>query len=216
MSTTASIPTLSLSEFAHLVSKRHYHFLSQFLHDLEHRVEQHQAEQHAMELDIMNFQHQIAWRFHFHPYGWTPSHIPPPTNHHDPPSHPSSCNEAQAAWLCECHALVDILTRTGKDQSCRRPFNEPPPSPSYETTDMGSRENPIYVFDDANMCCEEEGHFIGDCNREYQFNGRQYMPIPEGINPMMEQTFVVNRDYYQRSYPRLQAKDGKSTTLMDH
>ena len=55
MSTTASIPTLSLSEFAHLVSKQYYHFLSQSLHNLEHRVEWHQAEQHAMELNIMNF-----------------------------------------------------------------------------------------------------------------------------------------------------------------
>ena len=42
------------------------------------------------------------------------------------------------------------------------------------------------------------------------------MPIPEEMNHMMEQTFVVDRDYYQRSYPRLQAKDRKSTTLMDH
>ena len=75
MSTTASIPTLSLSEFAHLVSERHYHFLSQSLHNLEHRVERHQAEQHAMELNIMNFQHQIARHFRFHPYGQTPSSI---------------------------------------------------------------------------------------------------------------------------------------------
>ena len=167
----------------------------------------------------MNFRHQIVRHSHFHPYGRTPSRIPPPTNHHDPLSHPSSRDEAQAAQLCECHALADISTRTDKDQSHRQPFNEPPPSPSYKTTDMGSRENPIYVFNDANTCyegCGEEGHFIGDCNREYQFNGRQYIPIPEGMNPMMEQTFVVNRDYYQRSYPRLQAKDGKSTTLMDH
>ena len=42
------------------------------------------------------------------------------------------------------------------------------------------------------------------------------MPIPEGMSPMMEQTFVVDRDYYQRSYLRLQAKNGKSITLMDH
>ena len=62
---------------------------------------------------------------------------------------------------------------------------------------MGSRENPIYVFDDDDMYCEgcgEEGHFIGDCNGEYRFNGRQYVPIPEGMNHMMEQTFVVDRD----------------------
>ena len=152
MSTATSTPMLSLSEFAHLLSEQHYHFLSHSLHKLE--------------LDIMNFWHQIARCFHFHPYGRTPSHIPPPTNHHDPPSHPSSCDEAQAARLCKCHTLVDVSTWTGKDHSRRWPFNEPPPSPSYKTTNMGSRENPIYVFDDANMCCEgcgEEGHFIGNC-----------------------------------------------------
>ena len=159
-------PMLSLSEFAHLVSERHYHFLSQSLHDLEHRVEWHQAEQHALGLDIMSFQHQIARHFHFHPYGRTPSCIPPPTNHHDPPLNPSSHSQ-----LCKCHALVDVSsTRSDKDQSRRRPLNDPPPSPSYETANMGSRENPIYVFDDDDMYCEgcgEEGHFIGDCNREY-------------------------------------------------
>ena len=196
MLTTASIPTLSLSEFAHLVSEQHYHFLSQFLHDLEHQVERHQAEQQAMVLDIMDFQHQIAQCFRFHPYGRTPSRIPPATNHHDPPLDPSSHNQ-----ICECHAMVDVSsTRTDKDQSRRRPLNDPLPSPSYETADMGSRENPIYVFDvDDTYCegCREERHFIGDCNREYRFNGRQYVPIPEGMNPMMEQTFVVDRDYYQ-------------------
>ena len=98
MSTTASIPMLSLSEFACLVSERHYHFLSQSLHNLEHQVERHQAEQHAMELDIMNFQHQIVQRFRFHPYGRTPSRIPPPTNHHDPPSNPSSYYANVMLW----------------------------------------------------------------------------------------------------------------------
>ena len=194
---------LSLSEFAHLLSEQHYHFLSHSLHKLE--------------LDIMDFRHQIAWCSHFHPYGRPPSLIPPPTNHHNPPSNPSSHDEAQTARLCKCHALVDVSsTRTGEDQSRRRPFNDSPPSPSYRTTDMGSRENPIYVFDDADIHCEgcgEGGHFIVECNREYWFDGRQYVPIPEGMNLMMEPTFV---DYYQQTYPRLQANGRKSTTLMDH
>ena len=164
------------------MSEWHYHFLSQSLHDLEHWVEQHQAEQHAMELNIMNFRHQIAWHFHFHPYGQTPSHIPLPTNHHDPPSNPSSHNR-----LCECHALVDISsTRTDKDQSHRQPLNDPPPSPSYKTADMRSRENPIYVFnDDDTYCkgCGEEGHFIGDCNREYRLMGGNTCQYLRGWTP---------------------------------
>ena len=53
----------------------------------------------------------------------------PSTNHHDPPSNPSSHNKSQ---LCECHALIDISsTRTGEDQTGRWPFNDRPPSPSY-------------------------------------------------------------------------------------
>ena len=32
---------LSLSEFACLVSEQHYHFLSQYLNNLEHQIEQH-------------------------------------------------------------------------------------------------------------------------------------------------------------------------------
>ena len=93
MSTATSTPTLYLSESAHILNERHYHFLSHSLHKLE--------------LDIMDLRHQIAQRFCFHPYGRPPSRIPPPTNHHDPPSNPSSHDEAQAARLCECHALVN-------------------------------------------------------------------------------------------------------------
>ena len=96
MSTATSTPMLSLSEFAHLLSEQHYHFLSHSLHKLE--------------LNIMDFQHQIARHFRFHPYGRPPSRIPPPTNHHNPPSNPSSHDEAQTARLCECHALVDVTS----------------------------------------------------------------------------------------------------------
>ena len=28
-------------------------------------------------------------------------------------------------------------------------------------------------------------------------DGRQYVPVPEGMNPMMEPTFVVDKDYYR-------------------
>ena len=65
-------------------------------------------------------------------------------------------------------------------------------------TDIGTRENPVYVFGDDEVRCEgcwEEGHFIGDCNREYRFDGRQYVPISEGEN-LMEPTYVVDKDYY--------------------
>ena len=51
----------------------------------------------------------------------------------------------------------------------------------------------------------EEGHFIGDCNREYRYDGEQYVPIV-GEENLMELTYVVDRDYYQREHPRLQAR----------
>ena len=66
-------------------------------------------------------------------------------------------------------------------------------------TNMGLRRNPIYVLDDDKIQCEgcwEEGHFIGDCNREYQYDGVQYIPIVREEN-LMELTYVVDRDYYQ-------------------
>ena len=80
------------------------------------------------------------------------------------------------------------------------------------------RENPIYVFGDDEVQCEgcwEEGHFIGDCNREYQFDGRQYVLISEGEN-LMEPTYVVDKDYYRQESPRCQTESGKSTMLISH
>ena len=75
-------------------------------------------------------------------------------------------------------------------------------------TNMGLRRNPIYVLDDDEVQCEgcwEEGHFIGDCNRENRYDGEQYIPIV-GKENLMEPTNVVDRDYYQREHPRLQAR----------
>ena len=66
-------------------------------------------------------------------------------------------------------------------------------------TNMGLRRNLIYVLDDHKVQCEgcwEERHFIGDCNQEYQYAGKQYVPIV-GEEDLMELTYVVDRDYYQ-------------------
>ena len=57
---TISAFMLSLSEFACLVSKQHYRFLSQSLNNLEHQIEQHWAERHLMELHIANLQQQTT------------------------------------------------------------------------------------------------------------------------------------------------------------
>jgi hypothetical protein len=179
---------LSLSEFARLVSERHYHFLSQSLDDLERQVERHRNEQRFMGLHIMNLQRQRTRR-HYHPY-----------------TRPTSTSSS---------GLTSSAPSNIEAQHRRRSLNTLPPSPSQRTTSMGSREDPIYVVDDEEIHCEgcqEEGHFIGNCNKEYRFDGRRYVPIPEGEN-CMEPTYVVDRDYYQQDG---QAESGKSTTLMGH
>ena len=42
------------------------------------------------------------------------------------------------------------------------------------------------------------------------------MPVPEGMNPMMKPTFVVDKDYYRQNNPRLQANGRESTMLIGH
>ena len=95
----------------------------------------------------------------------------------------------------------------------RPPCQLPPLSilSKYNTIDnppMAWHRNPIYVFGDDEVRCEgcwEEGHFIGDCNREYWFDGRQYVLISEGEN-LMEPTYIVDKDYYRWESPRRKQK----------
>ena len=190
---------LSLSEFACLVSEQHYRFLSQSLNNLEHQIEQHRVERHLMELCIANLQQQTTqWcpdAMSTSPTSRTPSLLSDiesephrrSFNDHEPPSNPSSHNVSIHDWSF--------------DQSKDRVSNP-------RTTNMGSRRNPIYILDDDEVRCEgcwEEGHFIGDCNREYRYDGEQYVPTV-GEENLMEPTYVVDRDYYQREHPRLQAR----------
>ena len=110
-------------------------------------------------------------------------------NNHEPPSNPSSHNIS----------IHDLSFDQSEDW-----VSNP------RMTNMGSRRNPIYVLNDDEVRCEgcwEERHFIGDCNREYQYDGEQYIPIV-GEENLMEPTYVVDRDYYQRhrEHPRLQAR----------
>src|ERR1700679_2290840 len=176
----ASTLMLSLSEFALLMSEQQYHFLSQSLNNLEQQVERHRSEKHAMELNIMNFkfhQQQSTRRQSTRRQINSPSiSIPPPSS------------------LPTVHIQ--------HHQHHRRSFNGW--IPPYQVTGTGSMEDPIYIFDDDEIRCEgcsEEGHFIGDCTREYRFDGRRYVPIPEGENPM-EPTYVVDKDYYRQEGSR--------------
>ena len=147
----------SLSEFACLVSEQHYRFLSQSLNNL---IEQHRVERHLMELHIANLQQQTTqWcpdAMSTSPTSRTPSLLSDieskprrRSNNHEPPLNPSSHNIS--------------IHNSSFDQSKDRVSNP-------RMTNMGSRRNPIYVLDDDEVQCEgcwEEGHFIGDCNREH-------------------------------------------------
>ena len=190
---------LSLSEFACLVSEQHYRFLLQSLNNLEHWIEQHRVERHLMELHITNLQQQTTqWcpgAMSTSSTSWTPSLLfdiesEPHRwsfNNHVPPLNPSSHN-----------ILIHNLSFNQSEDQVSNP----------RTTNMGSRGNLIYVLDDDKVWCEgywEEGHIIGDCNWEYQYDGEQYIPIVREEN-LMEPTYVVDRDYYQREHPRLQAR----------
>lgn len=177
---------LPCSEFARLMSERYHHLLSQFLNDLERQV------LHPTDLYIMNFPRstpslsgsgqgqQTMRRRQYHHAEPMPASTPRPT------SFPLSNDENQS-----------------RDSRCS----------SNRITDAGSSTNPIHVSDDDEIQCEgcqEEGHSIGDCNKEYRFDGERYMPIPVGENPM-EPTYVVDREYYRRKSARFQAESGKST-----
>lgn len=180
---------LSLSEFVRLMSERYHHFLSQSLNDLECQI------QHLMELNITNF------------YRSAPSL-----------SRDSGSGQGQQTTRRRYYHYAEATTSTSRPTSTSLPnVKIRPRRQSFNrTTDMGSSTNPIYVFDDDEIRCVgcwDEGHFVGDCNKEYRFDGRRYVPIPEGENPM-EQTYIVDRDYYRQESPRLQAESGKSTTLI--
>jgi hypothetical protein len=171
-SDAASSLMLSLSEFARLMSERHYLFLSHSLNDLDRQVERHRSELHYMECALTHLRHQTLQQPHYNYVESSSTSFSEPT--------PSSLSNVEP-------------------QHRRRSLKDHPPSPSYRTTNMGSRENPIYVYDDNEIECAgclEKGHFVGDCKEDYRFDGRQYWPILEGEN-YTGPTYVVDKDYYR-------------------
>lgn len=197
-SSTAASSMLSSSEFARLMSERYHHFLSQSLNDLEYQI------QHLMELNITDFHRSV------------------PTLSGSDRSGLSLAGSSQGRQTTRRHDYHDAEPMTTSTSGLTSPSPlsnvQPRRRTSNRATDVGSAMNPIYVYDDDEIRCEgcwEEGHFIGECNREYRFDGRRYVPIPKGENPM-EPTYIVDRDYYRQEEPRLQAESGKSTTLTSH
>jgi hypothetical protein len=169
------------------------------LDQLEAQVEQHRAEQHIIfdrlikagllepqiEPYITLFRQQRTRRYRYHPYA--------------EPMSTSSSRRTPSPIICS-NSDADIVTPHHKQSH--------PPSPSPGTADKGSRENPIYVFDDNELRCEgcwDEGHFIGDCKRVYRYDGQEYVPIREG-DYLTEPTYVIDADYYRRDVQNFKQK----------
>jgi hypothetical protein len=161
----------------HCAVLRHYLFVSQSLNQLEDQVEQHRAEQHfifdrliaagllepQIEPYIHAFRQQRMQRYYSH-------------------SDARPISTRTPSPIVSSNSSSDIVT-----PHHRRSLNGS--LSSYHTTDeeLGSRGNPIYVFDDHEIRCEgcwDEGHFIGNCKREYRLDGRRYVPVPERENLM--------------------------------
>jgi hypothetical protein len=168
----------------HIALLRSYLFLTRSMDHLEHVLERHRVEQHALFqrlVDSKIFEPRIEplirdfrqrdRRSRFHPYSRFISTIPSFDNP------PTSSN---------------IETQPG-----RRSVNSLP-SYTEEEEELGTRGNPICVLgDDECEGCHEDGHFIGTCTREYQLVGNQYVPIPDTKNTR-ELTYIVDADHFQQ------------------
>jgi hypothetical protein len=163
---------------------RYYLFTAQSTHRMEQELERHRTEQ-ANILDrlceathfplrakpLLDDYRRKTRRYRFHPYSQTPSPNLFPINSYELPP-------------------IDVEIKEEGPQkslsSYRATYNEEP----------GSKENPIYILgEDECAGCHEDGHRIGDCEREYRWNGMEYAPIPIDENPM-EPIYVIDTDYY--------------------
>jgi hypothetical protein len=175
--TSASPPMLSHSDFAQSMSERQYLFISQSLNDLERQVERHRTEQYLIfdrlieaglmepriEPHITKFRQQKTRQYRFHPYAGTMS---TPLTSNDTP-------------------ITEIRRH-------RQSLNCSPPT----TDELGTKGNPIYVSDDDDLKCDgcnEQGHYILDCTKEYRFDEEKerYVPILDGEN-LTEYRDIVN------------------------
>jgi hypothetical protein len=201
---------LSPSDFARSMNmnEQQYHFLSQSLNDLERQVERHRSEQYLIfdrliEAGLMeprikpriaDFRQQKTQRYRFHPYTGTTSTSsdrPYSSSQLNPVSDPS--HFSNQLRLYNPLSLGDDNTDT-EIRRHRRSLNSLPPTDK----EPGTEGNPIYVLDDddlPNRCegCDETGHFILDCTKEYRFDEQigRFVPIL-GEENLTEYRYIVN------------------------
>jgi len=209
MSTSATSASSSLmlspSDFARSMSEQQYHFLSQSLNDLERQVERHRTEQYLIfdrliEAGLMeprngpritDFRRQEMQRYRFHPYTGTTSTSPSRRT----PSLLGDDNTDRSHFSNQLRLYNPLSVDTDTEiRRRRRSLNSLPPT--YE--EPGTEGNPIYVLDDDDLprrCegCDETGHFILDCTKEYRFDEQigRYVPILDEENST-EYRYIVN------------------------
>ena len=192
--TTTAITSLTLhpSDFAHLMSKRHYLFISQSLNDLQHQIDRHHAEQNFIYdrlLEAGLVEPRVEPRIR------SPMTDSAATNGQ---GH-SIVTNVQAASM-DMNGRAESMITNGRQKTRRyryHPYAEhrshssfrrtssPLPTSNIEiqhrrqslnpATDarLGTKENPIHVRDvDEARCegCGEDGHIIWDCTKEYIFD----------------------------------------------
>ena len=185
--TTAAITSLTLhpSDFARLMSERHYLFLSQSLNDLQHQIDRHHAERNfiydrlleagLVEPAATNGQgHSIVTNGQaasMDTNGRAESMI---TNRQQKTQrycyHPYAKRRSHSYFRRTSSPLPNI-----EIQHCRQSLN------SATNARLGTKENPIHVRDvDEAQCegCGEDGHIIWDCTKEYIFEDEWQCTTP--------------------------------------
>jgi hypothetical protein len=149
---------------------RHYAFISQSIVTLEEELERHQLEREEIfeymmqsrlfrrkiQPIVTNYRPTASRRTRFQTYGCTPSPSPSPDSY--PSSIDVGSNSSESIKILPEEALARNSTPsvTSSTGSFHSPIDEEP----------GSRENPIVVHDDEDLCarCKQQGHQKEDCN----------------------------------------------------
>jgi hypothetical protein len=219
--------TLHPSDFARLMSERHYLFLSQSLNDLQHQIDRHHAERNFI-YDRLLEAGLVEPRVE--PHTRSPMTDSIATN-----GRGHSVVTNRQAELIDTNGRAESMITNGRQKTRRyryHPYTEHRsrssfrriPSPLSNTeiqhrrqslnpiidadSELGTKENPIHVRDDDVVRCEgcgEDGHIIWDCTKEYIFDDEWQCTTPPTNATHSNPSHSLIQDFKQES--------GKSTTL---
>lgn len=164
----------SPSDLALSMGERNYLLLSQSLNDLERQAERHQIEQYLI-FDRLIEAGLMEPRIESHPTTFRRQK----TRRQHPYTRPMyDTSSIQTHSPLYNHDNSEIQRR-------RRPFKGVLSSghPTESGKELGTKENPIYVSEYEFRCegCNEVGHFIVECTKEYRFDEdeQRYVPTEE-------------------------------------